>query len=252
VSIANLVRRLTEAGAPPEAIAIAVEAVEGVHAVIEAKKAKDAERKRAERAAKREISSDRPETVQGPSMDAARTVQESPDQTSPLVSPLLPSPEPLTNNPPIIPPSEKITRDRATTLPPDWTVPSDWLDWAEAEIGPEGQRMTAARVAAEAAKFPDYWRSKPRKDATKTNWKATWRNWIRNALERMPPIRRGADKPANVIPVTLSDGGWLYDAETGDLFKLQDGRKLPRSGQISPADRAAIDMITRFTGARAA
>ncbi|WP_455481260.1 DUF1376 domain-containing protein [Bartonella sp. B12(2025)] len=36
-------------------------------------------------------------------------------------------------------------------------------------------------VKVEIAKFRDYWRSKSGANATKTDWPATWRNWIRNS-----------------------------------------------------------------------
>lgn len=35
----------------------------------------------------------------------------------------------------------------------------------------------------ETAKFVDYWRGRSGKDATKTDWPATWRNWMRKAHE---------------------------------------------------------------------
>lgn len=37
---------------------------------------------------------------------------------------------------------------------------------------------------AETARFVDYWRAKTGKDATKRDWPATWRNWMRTAEER--------------------------------------------------------------------
>ncbi|MGE0290380.1 MAG: hypothetical protein AB7I42_25035 [Bradyrhizobium sp.] len=49
MSIASLVRRMAEAGAPPEAIALAVEAIEAEQAKEAARKAKRAEQKRRER-----------------------------------------------------------------------------------------------------------------------------------------------------------------------------------------------------------
>ncbi|EJF78200.1 hypothetical protein ME7_00191 [Bartonella birtlesii LL-WM9] len=37
------------------------------------------------------------------------------------------------------------------------------------------------RVKVEIAKFRDYWRSKAGANATKIDWQATWRNWVRNS-----------------------------------------------------------------------
>ncbi|MCZ2158840.1 YdaU family protein [Bartonella sp. 220] len=39
------------------------------------------------------------------------------------------------------------------------------------------------RVKVEMAKFRDYWKAKTGKDATKIDWQATWRNWIRNSKD---------------------------------------------------------------------
>lgn len=52
----------------------------------------------------------------------------------------------------------------------------------------------------EAAKFADYWRGKAGRDACKVDWAATWRNWVRTALERQPTARGSPRKP------TLADG----------------------------------------------
>jgi hypothetical protein len=37
---------------------------------------------------------------------------------------------------------------------------------------------------AETDKFRDYWSAKAGKDATKLDWVATWRNWMREAEQR--------------------------------------------------------------------
>lgn len=70
---------------------------------------------------------------------------------------------------------------RGTRLPADWALPDDWRTWA-----------ISARpdidAALEAEKFCDYWHAKSGRDATKADWLATWRNWIRNA--------KGATRPA--------------------------------------------------------
>ncbi|WP_273758687.1 DUF1376 domain-containing protein [Bartonella sp. AU55XJBT] len=37
------------------------------------------------------------------------------------------------------------------------------------------------RIKVEIAKFRDYWNAKTGKDASKRDWQATWRNWVRNS-----------------------------------------------------------------------
>ena len=59
-------------------------------------------------------------------------------------------------------------------MPDDWTLPSNFETWALEEGWP------ADRVALEADKFHDYWISASGQKATKRNWLATWRNWMRN------------------------------------------------------------------------
>lgn len=71
-------------------------------------------------------------------------------------------------------PNGSSKKTRASRLSEDWSLPDDWFQWAL----DEGWRPEAATV--EADKFRDYWISKAGKDAAKLNWKATWRNWMRN------------------------------------------------------------------------
>jgi hypothetical protein len=65
---------------------------------------------------------------------------------------------------------------RATRLPDDFSIPSDWLSWAIAD-----RKWTRQDADDEAANFTDFWHSKPGKDGTKLDWQATWRNWCRNS-----------------------------------------------------------------------
>ncbi|UNE54929.1 DUF1376 domain-containing protein [Bartonella machadoae] len=74
-----------------------------------------------------------------------------------------------------IPKKAKPSRtDRGCRLPDDFEPD---YDFAIAEgLPPE-------RVKVEIAKFRDYWCSKTGANATKTNWQATWRNWVRRAID---------------------------------------------------------------------
>ncbi|MDK1386886.1 hypothetical protein QN224_15865 [Sinorhizobium sp. 8-89] len=66
---------------------------------------------------------------------------------------------------------------RATRLPEGF-VP----DWAFAA----GEGFGRAEAEAEFEKFRDYWNAKAGREATKLDWPATWRNWIRNAGRPRP------------------------------------------------------------------
>ena len=65
--------------------------------------------------------------------------------------------------------------DRGTRLPADWSPTEDDRAFASA---------LGVAVEREAASFRDYWHAKPGADGRKTNWSATWRNWVRRSSER--------------------------------------------------------------------
>jgi uncharacterized protein YdaU (DUF1376 family) len=71
---------------------------------------------------------------------------------------------------------------RATRLPKDWRLPKSWGVWALQE----NPALTETSVRKIADEFRDYWIAKSGPNATKLDWEATWRNWIRKI-----------DKPVN-------------------------------------------------------
>lgn len=83
----------------------------------------------------------------------------------------------LTNVIAIVPDVRKASTKRAFRLPEDWTLPRSWGTWA-LEAG-----LTEREVRDQADRFKDYWLAKAGKDATKQDWSATWRNWVRRSLE---------------------------------------------------------------------
>ncbi|MCY1305410.1 hypothetical protein D9M70_552170 [compost metagenome] len=78
---------------------------------------------------------------------------------------------------------------RGTRLPKDWTLPADWLTWALTDR-PE---FPEASLIREGEKFADHWRAATGKNATKLDWFATWRNWVRNA--RLPQNVKAFPQP---------------------------------------------------------
>lgn len=82
-------------------------------------------------------------------------------------------------------PSSKATGvARGTRLPPDWSPDRDGLEFAES------QGLRNGRASAELGKFRDYWTAQPGQKGVKTDWSATWRNWVRRAVEN--PSKAGA------------------------------------------------------------
>ena len=72
---------------------------------------------------------------------------------------------------------------RGARLPVEWTLPADWKAWAKSE-------RPGINLELEADKFRDYWTAKTGQAATKADWQATWRNWVRNAQPNTAPLRR--------------------------------------------------------------
>jgi uncharacterized protein YdaU (DUF1376 family) len=79
-------------------------------------------------------------------------------------------------------PRKRVTKT-GTRLPETWTLPKTWGEWAVDGGWPE------TVIRSEADKFRDYWIGKSGKDATKADWFATWRNWMRNS--KAPKVVNG-------------------------------------------------------------
>lgn len=101
---------------------------------------------------------------------------------------------------------------RGSRLPADWQLPKAWGEWALLEKS----GWTADDVRRCADKFCDHWHAASGKTATKADWLATWRNWVRN--EQGPPARaspqfdaRSADRKRAIaeftgVPITELGG----------------------------------------------
>lgn len=69
---------------------------------------------------------------------------------------------------------------RGQRLPPDWKPTPEDITWQRAST------IADDLARRELAKFADYWAAKSGRDAAKLDWSATWRNWLRTAIERTP------------------------------------------------------------------
>jgi hypothetical protein len=80
---------------------------------------------------------------------------------------------------------------RGARLPADWQPSPTDLSFSADE------GMPGDVAAQEAVKFRDYWVAKPGPSATKLDWPATWRNWIRRVCEQrgFSPGTGPPDKP---------------------------------------------------------
>lgn len=92
-------------------------------------------------------------------------------------------------------------------------IPDDFapdLDWAAAN------GLARNHAVIEAAKFRDYWTGKGG-NATKTDWPATWRNWVRSAVERLPTAR--GSPPQRVDPTRAVIASLRERMENADADK---------------------------------
>lgn len=67
----------------------------------------------------------------------------------------------------------RATTDRGSRLPDDFDATPDMIAWAREHTPLVGTKETAG--------FVDYWRAQPGAKGRKTDWTATWRNWMRKA-----------------------------------------------------------------------
>ncbi|UAX94538.1 hypothetical protein LAC81_10200 [Ensifer adhaerens] len=169
--ITAIVEALVQCGASPEMILCAVRAAEaGQQSELERRRAGDRERQQRRRA--RVTSRDVTATGAGVLSDKESS----------------PAPPKETNSPDTTPAGSDAQLDlhlgeadagpsaqrgrRASRLPaafePDW-------DFAA------GLGFEPAEASVEFDKFRDYWSAKAGRNATKLDWAATWRNWMRNA-----------------------------------------------------------------------
>lgn len=113
----------------------------------------------------------------------------------------------------------KPKKTKACRLSGDWFLPKAWGEWAASE----GCEIEMIRI--EADKFKDYWIGKAGASASKLDWLATWRNWIRSAMERTPKQK--------------STNGVHYDAAGNKQLPNGSGNR------IDPA----LENILRLSGA---
>lgn len=95
--------------------------------------------------------------------------------------------------PPLPPdPAAAASATRGSRLTADWKLPKAWGDWALAEFA----QWSADKVRLEGEKFRDHWVAKTGKDATKTDWLATWRNWCRSDIAHRDDPKASPAPPA--------------------------------------------------------
>ena len=271
MTIADLVRRLAEAGATPEVIAIAIEAVEAQSTRLAEIREAAKERKRKSREKRHtepkvtpedDMSRDGHVTVTGQSRDGHVTTL-SPPCSPPLPLSLPPTPpNSIPFSPPLIPPSpqnsfgeisktRRKSSDRGSRLPENWTLPEDWASEAFQYRTPNGEYLTAAEIKDEADKFRDHWIAQGGSRGVKADWRATWRNWIRNGSGQIIRNRNAArngggrsggqyERPS-LAAALMRAGGLMEDPD--------DVSRGPQNGRLDLEGRVYRGEVVPFGGA---
>ena len=80
--------------------------------------------------------------------------------------------------------AETPKRRRGTRIPDPWVVTAEMVEWVRTNTPHVDGRH-------ENAQFVDYWTAKTGRDATKVDWLATWRRWMRESERRACEKRQG-------------------------------------------------------------
>lgn len=93
---------------------------------------------------------------------------------------------------------------RGTRLPDDWTLTNQYRE-AALTARPDLEN----RIDTVAANFRDYWHSATGKSATKRDWLAAWRFWVRNERQSAAQFKTAAEKRSERAAATYD-----YDRAT--------------------------------------
>lgn len=115
----------------------------------------------------------------------------------------------------------------ATRLPKDWKPDAEQVAFCNAE-------RPDLQAAAVGDRFRDYWIAQPGVKGRKTDWPATWRNWVRN--ERVQPQARASPASTRIETTRAAArgiglGGDTHEHETHRIIDIN-----PRSGTGAIAD----------------
>lgn len=100
-------------------------------------------------------------------------------------------------------------RRRGTRLPAGWAPGESAIAWTAEHL-----RGTSVDPDRELDQFRDFWAAKAGENATKLDWTAAWRTWIRNAIDRTPS--RNGHRPST------TDQRVAQAAEVAERFRRME------------------------------
>lgn len=96
---------------------------------------------------------------------------------------------------------------KGSRLKADWQLPKPWGDWA----GEQG--LNPIIIQREADRFKDYWLGVPGAKGVKSDWAATWRNWMRKRIDEAKPV------PKNKNAHPYADDAYFMSMVGGKVFQ---------------------------------
>lgn len=131
-------------------------------------------------------------------------------------------------------------KKRASRLPEDWVLPGDYGEWAQE------QGLSDAEIKLESERFKDYWIAASGKTASKLDWLATWRNWIRNSKKGVYNANGHSDNRGHARP--SGAGGRGYHDSVMDGFGKAAIEIEGRAGRGGGGDFEGFDAGTGKSG----
>lgn len=107
---------------------------------------------------------------------------------------------------------------RAARIPDDFAVTAEMAEWARREVPAV---IAAGRGKRETDKFIDHWHSASGANARKRDWVRAWRNWMREADDRLS--RAGRPAATDLRPSTTDQRVAQGEALKAELAAARNG-----------------------------
>jgi hypothetical protein len=119
---------------------------------------------------------------------------------------------------------------RGTRLPDSWTPSQELIAWAK-------EKAPGVDVLTATDNFVDYWHSASGAKASKCDWPAAWRVWIRNEGQRSPQRRAATNTNAGGVYRTPAQQAAHERGMSTASFFMDLEKELESVGALTPESR---------------
>ena len=105
-------------------------------------------------------------------------------------------------------PLRGVQKKKGHRLPSDFAMPDEWRDWAI------GRGLPPERVPIEFEKLTN-WAANAGSNGVKSDWFKAWRNWVIEAIDRLPPRNRAGPQSPAKLPQMADVFKMIKDTENG-------------------------------------